>query len=265
MSVTNFMYDGISLHNFNNGKYIMANFTTGNVPTEGQRNIAQTPLFSGKEQPFLYQNYSSTLSFIITIIKNPCMDENIYFSVEDIEELKRWLCRPAPHVFRLIESQYSDVFWEGTFNLTEEVAGSNRIGVTINFVSTRPYALQNDVQFYGTVNGGDSITINDLSVEQGFLYPDMGIVCLESGNLEIHNDFENRTTIVKNCEANEEIIFSKYLQISSSNENHDVYNDFNYQFFRICNNYETNENVVTFSKPCRYSIVYNPIRKVIPI
>jgi hypothetical protein len=259
------MYDGINLNDFQNGKYVIANFTTGNVPTEGQRNIAQTSLFSGKEQPFLYQNYSSTLSFSISIIKNPCMDDNIYFNIQDIEELKRWLCRPAPHVFRLIDSQYSEVFWEGSFNLTEEVVGSKRIGVTMNFVSTRPFALQNDVEYSGTVDGGNSITINDLSVEQGFLYPEMTVVCLESGDLEIHNDFENRTTIIKNCEAEEEITFSKYLQVSSSNNTHDIYNDFNYKFFRICNNYETNENVVTFSLPCKYAIIYNPIRKVIPI
>ena len=265
MSITNFMYDGISLNSFKDGKYVMANFTTGNVPTEGQRNIVQASMFSGKEQPFLYQNYSSTLSFSISIIKNPCMDDNIYFTVEDIEELKRWLCRPAPHVFRLIDSQYSDVFWEGTFNITEEVTGSNRIGITMAFVSTRPFALQNDVQFYGTVDGGNSITINDLSVEQGFLYPDMSVACLDGGDLIIYNDFEDRATVVKNCESGEEINFSKYLQISSSNDAHDVYNDFNYQFFRICNNYETNENVVTFSLPCRYNITYNPIRKVIPI
>lgn len=259
------MYDDISLNNFKNGKYVMANFTTGNVPTEGQRNIVQTSLFSGKEQPFLYQTYSSTLSFTISIIKNPCMDDNIYFTVEDIEELKRWLCRPAPHIFRLIDSQYSDVYWEGSFNLTEEVTGSNRIGVTITFVSTRPFALQNDIQYSGTVNSGDTITINDSSVEQGFLYPDMVITCLADGELEIYNDFESRATIVKNCQADEEITFSKYLQISTSNTMHDIYNDFNYQFFRICNNYETNENVITFSIPCRYSITYNPIRKVIPI
>lgn len=259
------MYDGISLNSFKNGKYVMANFTTGNVPTEGQRNIVQTSLFSGKEQPFLYQTYSSTLSFTISIIKNPCIDDNIYFTVEDIEELKRWLCRPAPHIFRLIDSQYSDVYWEGSFNLTEEVTGSNRIGVTITFVSTRPFALQNDIQYSGTVNSGDTITINDSSVEQGFLYPDMVITCLANGELEIYNDFENRATIVKNCQVDEEITFSKYLQISTSNAMHDIYNDFNYQFFRICNNYETNENVITFSIPCRYSITYNPIRKVIPI
>ena len=265
MSITNFIYDNISLNNFKNGKYIMANFTTGNVPTEGQRNIVQTSMFSGKEQPFLYQNYSSTLSFIISIIKNPCIDDNIYFTVQDIEELKRWLCRPAPHIFRLTDSQYRNIFWEGSFNITEEITGSNRIGITISFISTRPFALQDDVVFYGTVNSGGSLTINDVSVEQGFLYPEMRIVCLENGNLEINNDFEDRTTIVNNCEADEEITFSKYLQISSSNNSHDIYNDFNYQFLRICNNYETNENVITFSLPCRYYITYNPIRKVIPI
>lgn len=243
----------------------MANFTTGNVPTEGQRNIVQTSMFSGKDQPFLYQNYSSTLSFIISIIKNPCMDDNVYFTIEDIEELKRWLCRPAPHVFQLTNSQYNNIFWEGSFNITEEIVGSNRVGITATFVSTRPFALQQDVVYQGTISDNESLIINDSSIEQGYLYPDMTIVCLAGGELIIHNDFEDRETIITNCVKNEEITFSKYLQVSSSVSNHEIYNDFNYQFFRICNNYETNENVITFSLPCRYSITYNPIRKVIPI
>lgn len=265
MSVTDFMYDGTVFSAFQNGKYVMANFTTGNTPTEGQRNITQASLFSGKEQPFLYQNYSSTLSFVISIIKNPCKDDNIYMTVADMEELKRWLSRPAPHVFRLLDPEYDTIFWEGSFNITEEVVGANRVGATLSFVSTRPFALQNDVTYYGTLESNESIIINDSSMEQGYLYPDMAITCLEAGDLIINNDFDERSTIVKNCTANEVITFSKYLQVTSSDESHAIYDDFNYKFFRICNNYETNENVITFSLPCEYSITYNPIRKVIPI
>lgn len=265
MSVTDFIYDNTLLSSFDNGQYVISNFSVGNTPTEGQRNVAQTSLFMGKEQPFLYQTYTSTLTFVISIIKNPCIDSDTALTVQEVEKMKRWLCRPAPHVFRLIKKEYEDVFWEGSFNITEELIGSRRVGVTLTFISTRPFAVQNDTLFSGTVTSGEEITINDSSAELGYLYPDMTVTCLADGDLIIHNDFEDRSTIVKNCSENEVITFSKYLQIKTSLESHELFDDFNYKFLRICNNYATTENVITFSLPCEYEIVYNPIRKVIPV
>lgn len=265
MSVADFIYDNTRLSEFQDGKYVMASFSSTTTPTEGQRDITQTSLFMGKEQPFLYQIYSSTLAFTITIIKNPCKTDEISISIEEMEALKRWLCRPAPHIFKLPEAEYQGVHWDGSFNITEELSGSRRIGATLNFISTRPYAVQDDVTYSGTATANEQIIINDTSVELGYLYPEVIITCSTSGDLVIHNDFEDRDTIVKNCTNGETLTFSKYLQLQSSQESHNVYDDFNFKFLRICNNYLTNENVITFSLPCEYTIVYNPIRKVIPV
>ena len=135
----------------------------------------------------------------------------------------------------------------------------------MTFISTRPYALQDDVVFSGELNANGNVTINDLSTEIGYIYPTLIISCLDSGNLSIYNDFDQRTTTINNCSANEKIVFSKYLQIESSESSHNVYDDFNYTFLRIGNNFVTGENVLTFSLPCEYIITYNPIRKVLPI
>lgn len=265
MSFSNFFYDDIALSDFNNGKYVIGYFSTNDHLEEGKQNINQVSLFNGREQPFVYINYEDTLSFTITVIKNPCVTDQYAFTIEEMEELKRWLCRPAPHRFKIDAPDYVNIFWEGTFEIEEEVIGAQRGGLTLTFKSTRPYALQDDVIYSGGTEANQEILINDVSTEIGYIYPTIVVTCLTGGNLSIYNDFDQRTTIVNNCSANETITFSKYLQISTTDSGHAISNDFNYQFLRIGNNYVTTENIITFSLPCEYTITYNPIRKVLPI
>ena len=266
MAIGNFIYDNISLREFNDGKYVLGYFSTDENPTEGQRNYNQTPLFLGLEQPFVYSNYEDTLTFTLSIIKNPCTTDEDSISAREMEDLKRWLCRPAPHRFELDEAEYADIFWEGTFQIEEEIVGSRRGGATLTFVSTRPYALQKDVKFEGTIeNAGDSLTINDVSTEIGYICPTVKITCNEAGNLVIYNSFDDRQTIINNCKANEVITLTKYLQIATSLSSHAIQDDFNYKFIRIGNNYNTRTNTLSFSIPCDYEITYNPIRKVLPV
>lgn len=111
----------------------------------------------------------------------------------------------------------------------------------------------------------EEVIIEDSSMEIGYIYPEITIRCLEDGNLSIYNDFDQRETIVENCSADEEITFSKYLQIESSLSEHEIYDDFNFVFTRIGNNFVTGENILTFSLPCEFTITYNPIRKVLPV
>ena len=280
MSIANFIYDDIPLNTFEGGKYIIASFSTETTASEGTRNLNQISLFMGKERPFGYLTYDTTLTFTMSIIKNPCTNDNIIMGADEIERLKRWLCRPAPHKLKLIDSasiennwdeyfnqfnQYENIYWEGSFNITEEIIGGKRIGVSLTFISTRPFALQEDVVFSGAVAAGQSVIIEDDSNEIGYLYPDITIKCLESGELSIHNDFEDKYTVVENCAINEIITFSKYLQISSNNSSHNIYDYFNYEFLRIGNNFYSNENILTFSMSCEFEIRYNPIRKVLPV
>ena len=104
MAISNFQYDGTQLTEFNDGKYIMGYFSANETPTEGEQDLHQASLFMGKEQPFTYQAYTSTLTFTMGIIKNPCVTETRSISVSEMEDLKRWLCRPSAHKFKLIDS-----------------------------------------------------------------------------------------------------------------------------------------------------------------
>lgn len=265
MAISSFTYDGISLKTFNGGKYILGYFSADENPKEGDRNYNKVSLYMGLEQPFVYSNYEDTITFTLGIIKNPCATDEAEITIEEMEELKRWLCRPAPHIFQLDEPEYEDIYWEGTFHLEEQLTGSKRAGIIITFESTRPYALQNEVIFEGSVEAGESIIIEDSSVEIGYIYPTINITCKEDGKLTIVNSYDNRQTIVDNCTNEEIIYFSKYLQIASSDTSHILADDFNFKFLRIGNNMETRTNEISFSLACDYSIAYNPIRKVIPV
>ena len=265
MAISSFTYDGISLKTFNGGKYILGYFSADENPKEGDRNYNKVSLYMGLEQPFVYSNYEDTITFTLGIIKNPCATDEAEITIEEMEELKRWLCRPAPHSFKIDDPKYEDIFWEGTFHLEEDITGSKRTGVILTFESTRPYALHEEIVYTGEVEQDAAIIINDTSVEIGYIYPDMRIVCKGSGDLTIFNSFDNRQTIIKNCQEDEIIVFSKYLQIGSTIATHDIANDFNYKFLRIGNNFDTQENIISFSLPCEYMISYNPIRKVVPV
>lgn len=268
MAISDFYYDNIRLSEFDGGKYVIGYFTAEETPKEGERVIHQTPLYFGKEQPFVYTNFEDTLTFTMGVIKNPCITDQTTISVAEMEKLKRWLDRPAPHTFQLSRasnSPYYGIYWEGSFKVEEVIIGSQRVGVVLTFTSISPFAFQAQQVKEGTVQAGRSVTVYDISTEIGYVYPIMTITCNQSGTLELYNEYDQRHTIITNCSANETINFTKYLQISTSNANHNLSNDFNYQFLRIGNNYESNENIITFSLACDYTIRYTPIRKVIPV
>ena len=89
----------------------------------------------------------------------------------------------------------------------------------------------------------------------------MEITLAGDGDLEITNSINDVDMIIKDCTSGE-VITINYPIIVSSNLNHLIQNSFNWQFFRIENNYHDNENIVTVSLPCTIKMKYSPIVKV---
>ena len=104
-------------------------------------------------------------------------------------------------------------------------------------------------------------TINDISHEEGHIYPHTEIIIAENGDLNIHNAIENRDTYIANCIAGE-VITMDYPIIKSSISSHNIQNDFNWNFFRVANTYENSRNDLTISLPCTIKVKYSPIVKV---
>ena len=82
-----------------------------------------------------------------------------------------------------------------------------------------------------------------------------------AGDLEIVNEFENRTMIIKNCSVGETITLD-YPVIQTSDSEHKIMDDFNWTFFRLANTYDDRNNHITISLPCTIKMTYSPIVKI---
>jgi len=154
---------------------------------------------------------------------------------------------------------------EGSFNISDNLGFDGKIYVLdITFISNRPFALHDPITYrIKTSEANEKYILIDNSDEIGYIYPNMEVMCLESGNLEITNSNENRTTIIKNCLKDEVITFSKELLFHSSILEHIIQNDFNYIFLRISNSYKNRKNILTFSMPVKAEISYSPYVKAV--
>lgn len=232
------------------------------VTTDSQKSFTSISMFSGKRRPILFYTYNDSLKIKISICKLEDSD-NMMISPAEAVTIKRWLGSPVSQELRLGDPKYNGYHWVGVFNIEEVHNARGCIGFDLTFNSVAPFGYKDVVELSGSVSSNGSITIEDTSDEEGYIYPDMKIVLKSAGTLTITNSYDNRQTVIKGCANGETLTISNLLQISSSNANHVLGNDFNYRFVRISNDYENNVNKLTFSLPCTYTISYKPIAKVV--
>lgn len=115
--------------------------------------------------------------------------------------------------------------------------------------------------YYVYVSEKNVATINDISCEEGYIYPYTEISVIEDGDLNIYNALEDRNTYIANCVAGE-VITMDYPIIKSSVSSHNIQNDFNWNFFRIANTFENRTNDLITSIPCVITVEYSPVVKV---
>lgn len=234
----------------------------GAIATDSQRSFTQMSMLGGKQLPILYYRYDTGLTIQLSICKIDT-GSDMRIAPYDAQKLKRWLESPTSEKLRFLDSEYSGIYWEGTFNVNEYRISGEIYGFNIEFTATAPWGYKDDVIKTGTVQANGTVTIYDSSDDEGYIYPDVRIKILSAGDLHITNSFDERETIITDCEQNEVIHINHFLQLYSDSTTHDIYNCFNYRFMRIHNSYDNTENTLTFSLPCEYEIAYKPIAKAV--
>lgn len=262
--IQDFVYDGRSL---SSQGYIICGFSDDDdidtIDTDSQRSFSNISLFNGKRQPFTSVTYNDPLAFTYQCCKNPCDDDDLQIPIADMQEIKRWLSPPTPRKLELPDDErYAGFYMEGIWNVSEVWGAGKCIGFQISFNSNRPYALKNLVTQKGSVSANGSFVITDTSDDQGFVYPTLMVTCKSAGTLTLHNSYDGRDTIVKNCAAKQIICFTPELQISSSNKRN-FSDDFNWKFLRIGNTLSNRKNTITSSIAIDYVFSYSPVAKVV--
>ena len=264
MLAYDFMYDneklsdkGFIICSFNGGK-------SDNVSSGSEITFNTVSTLNGAKWELSSIEYKDCLTATIEIMKDPCLDiNNLEITTEEIRGIMRWLNRNTFHEFRIINDEYRGFYFNGSFDKIERIELNGvTYGLELNLITDRPFAIQDFIEFENTGEENDwSFTINDVSDAEGYIYPNMEITLARDGDLEITNSINDVDMIIKDCTSGE-VITINYPIIVSSNLNHLIQNSFNWQFFRIENNYHDNENIVTVSLPCTIKMKYSPIVKV---
>ena len=265
--MVDFIFDGKTLSSYG---YMVCSFDSisiEKVPSSNTTfNTIKAPLSHSTKK--ISTDDGENLQKIIQICKNMCSNDNEELTMDDVSELTKWLCRSDYKWLRFLEepndnSAIDEIYYEAQIVASKIMLGDRCIGMELTINTNRPYGLTQENTVYWNVKAGNEYSVNVYSDEEGYIYPDVKIYTVYDDDLMITNTFESRITRINNCIYNEKITMNgEILQIQSSNSEHNLYDDFNFNFIRLCNKFENSVNTFTFSKDCIIEMKYRGIRKV---
>lgn len=262
MRAFDFEYDGINLSDFG---FVICSFDNKGMDTvsNGSEITFNTvSALGGSKHKLISTEYKDCLEATIQICKNYCAGDIMEISSTEFREITKWLNRKKFLKFKILDEDYIDLYFEASFNISRIELNGMLYGLELEVVTNRPFALKEPrtIVINNAAKDGKH-SINDISYEEGYIYPYTEITIIEDGNLNIYNALEERNTYIANCKVGE-IITMDYPIIQSSDSSHDIQNDFNWNFFRVANTFKNSRNDLTISIPCEIKIKYSPIVKV---
>lgn len=264
--IEDFIFDGQKLSGFG---YVICSFGSVGMETTpvSELNFSTVKAANSDITHKVSSSHNENLSKTIQIMKRNCSDiaDDYRITNDDISALTKWLCRKDYKWFRWVESNDDDeIFYEVKIDLRQILLSDDRLGVELTITANRPYGVTREIKSVRDFTSDTPITCSIYSDEEGYIYPDMIITLKESGDLKIHNAYENRDTYIGGCTKGEVITIhgGDTLQIESSVEDHKLSESFNYKFPRLCNAYGKSENIITSSLNCTIEFRYRGIRKV---
>ena len=149
------------------------------------------------EPNYLGDKWSSTLSFELHIIKNPCTyssQTNMSFSKNELRKITRWLTSPHYPLWiefeHLPEDNSEIIYYKGWFNNIETyTVGGMIYGLKLYFTCTTPFGYTNYKNF--KINGTKSIVSsnikNDNDELESYCYPQINIYPNSTGSMFMCN------------------------------------------------------------------------------
>ena len=262
MLAYDFEYGSKKLSEFN---MIICKFGGGDgfeTVSGGQITFNTIPVLNGSHHILTSTFYDECLTTTIQICKNSCSSGVMEITSTEFRELTKWLNRKRFLKLKFLDEDHIDIYYEAAINISRIEINGRLVGLELSIITNSPHAFKEPrtITIKNTeINGKHSV--NDISYEEGFIYPFTEITVNEDGDLKIYNAIEDRWTNILNCTSGE-VITMDYPIIQSSDSSHDIQNNFNWKFFRIANTYENSRNDLTISIPCTIKFKYSPIIKV---
>lgn len=262
MKAYDFEYDGGKLSDRN---FMICQFGSKGLDTVSNGSQITFNTIStrgGSKHELVSTQYEDCLGTTVQICKNYCNSDIKEISSTEFRGLTKWLSRKKFLKFKILNEDYMDLYFEAAFNISRIEIDNKLVGLELEIITNRPFALKEPrIINIKNLDIDGKYSLNDISHEEGYIYPLTEITISENGNLNIYNAIEDRNTYIANCVAGE-IITMDYPVIQSSISSHDIQNDFNWNFFRVANTFDNSRNDLTISLPCTIKVKYSPIVKV---
>lgn len=270
MYATDFTYNGKSLSEYG---LTICNFDGASGIEEVQAGMPLTfktvSRNKGRIHSLVDLVYDSYLEVTFDICKDSCIPENtddMKISDELYLRICKWLLQKRFHQLTFIDDNHSITrHYDGSFNASKLMFDDVLYGLRLTFTSNRPFAYGDDVTVTHSFSGGDNWSYTNSLVLCDHVRPYMVIECNEDGDLIISNLTTESVMRLNNCENGEIItIDGENMIIRSSNSEHKVWSDFNYEFVTLnCTN-ESNVNIINSSISCDVAMTYKPIIRDMP-
>lgn len=269
MNAIDFEYDGQYLSDYG---FIICDFNgssgADSISAGSALTFNKVSRFGGKLHSLTSTQYDECITTTFDICKDPDVYDDMEITGDEFRDLMRWLNRREFLKFQIHDSEldYETCYFEASFNIEKIKIHEVTYGLRLNMETNKPFGYGIEQRVKWTFHDVDaSRLLSDISDEIGSIYPSLTITCGADGDLQIYNDFNGCTTEIKNCTNGEVITIDGDTQIiSSSLSTHKVYEDFNYEFFKIGNTYNNRNNRISVSKACTLEIRYTPIIKDLP-
>jgi len=258
-----FEYDGLTL---SEQGYVICEFGSKGIETSSngsEISFNTVSVLRGAKHELTSTEYGSYLTTTFSICKHPCFTDDSVITILESRQIMKWLNRRGFHKFKLLgDYDLIDIYFEASFNVSKIEFNGKIYGFELEIITNRPFALREPLSFVFENEEENTVRqIHSKSDDEGYIYPNMEIEMYADGDLEIHNELENRTMQIKNCKAGE-IIKINYPVIETSLTSHKIQKDFNWIFFRLASSFKDSTNIFTISIPCKTTITYSPIVKI---
>ena len=269
MNAVDFKYDGQFLSDYG---FIICEFNGSNglneATTSSKISFETVPMLGGRRYSLVNAKYDEALSFQFDICKDPDVYDDLYITSDEYRDLMRWLNRNQFLELCLFDNDedYDPCYFNASFNAEKLKIGERVCGVRLYAQTDSPYALGEEITITKNFTSATSaVDINDMSDEIGFIYPSVKVTCKLKDDFELSNITYGVNMRINNCKYGEVItVDGDALTITTDDYTHDIYDDFNYDFFVIGNTMNDRKNRISVNMPCLLEIKYRPIIKDLP-
>lgn len=204
--------------------------------------------------------YKEPIQFYFQVVKANFKPFDAY----EYSIISRWLQRKDSYKdFMIVRTDYDNIHFNVMLNTEPIAVSGNIVGISVSAICDSAFGYGHMFKKTVNVNGTAEFTILDMSDEIGYIYPDCRIEVQNDCDVIVTNITDNRVFRINKCVTGEIIsIDGKYLEASTTALLHNLYNNFNYKFIRITNDYNNRKNKFKLEGNFIFTMQYRPVRKV---